>query len=78
MTLTRVQDKDKMVHKRPSNNNEALEKVTKVNPVEINKKPGVQITRCQCVKWPELVKNNKIKTLLLSFAQCYFNCGLYF
>ena len=57
-----------MVHERPSNTNEALEKVTKVNPVEIKKEPGVQITRCQCVECPELVKNNKIKTLLLSFA----------
>ena len=54
-----------MARERP---NEALENETKVKPMEIKKERGVQITRCLCVECPELVKNNKIKTLLLSFA----------
>ena len=53
------------VYERPSSNNKALiEKAAKVNQVEIKKEPMEEMTRCQCVECPELVKNNKIKTLL--------------
>ena len=45
-------------HEKHSNNNDGK--------VEIKNEPREQITRCQCVECPELVKNNKIKTLLAS------------
>lgn len=58
-----------IVDERTSNNNGdgtavGFEKVPKVNEVEIKKEPGEQITKCQCVECPELVKNNRIKTFL--------------
>ena len=69
-----------MGQEEPSNNNDdksALEaalhayfvreeKVSKVDQVAIKKEPLEQITRCQCFECPELVRTNKIKTLLMN------------
>ena len=61
-----------LVHEKPSNNNDALEKGKTVK-VEIKREPGEQITGCQCAVCPELVKTNKIKTLILSDADANSN-----
>ena len=43
---------------------EELEKVSKVDQVEIKEEALEQNRKCQCAECPELEKNNKIRTLL--------------
>ena len=53
-----------VVYEKPSNNNEDKAASEKVSNVEVKKESVEEITKCRCDECPELVKNNKIKTLL--------------